>query len=99
MTTVMCNLDIFKAMESWAPKHLAYDWDNVGLQIGSFHKPVKKVMVTLHVLEATVDEAIENKVDLIIAHHPLLFKPMKQVNVDTAKGRIIQKLLQHEISV
>lgn len=99
MTTVMRNLDIFKAMESWAPKHLAYDWDNVGLQIGSFHKPVKKVMVTLDVLEATVDEAIENKVDLIIAHHPLLFKPMKQVNVDTAKGRIIQKLLQHEISV
>ncbi|HLS07959.1 Nif3-like dinuclear metal center hexameric protein [Lentibacillus sp.] len=93
------NTDIFKAMETWVPKHLAYDWDNVGLQIGSFHKPVKKVMVTLDVMEATVDEAIEHDVDLIIAHHPLLFKSMKQVNVDTAKGRIIQKLLQHDISV
>ncbi|WP_010531013.1 Nif3-like dinuclear metal center hexameric protein [Lentibacillus jeotgali] len=99
MTTILRNVDIFKAMESWAPKHLAYDWDNVGLQVGSFDKPVKKVMVTLDVLEATADEAIENNVDLIIAHHPLLFKSMKQVNVDTAKGRIIQKLLQHGISV
>ncbi|WP_188631372.1 Nif3-like dinuclear metal center hexameric protein [Lentibacillus kapialis] len=99
MTTIMRNVDIFKAMESWAPLNLAYDWDNVGLQIGSFHKPVKKVMVTLDVLETTVDEAIENDVDLIIAHHPLLFKPLKQVNVDTPKGIIIQKLLQNNISV
>lgn len=99
MTTITRNADIFKAMETWAPKHLAYDWDNVGLQIGSFHKPVQKVMVTLDILESTVDEAIDQNVGLIIAHHPLLFKSMKQVNVDTAKGRIIQKLLQHDISV
>lgn len=99
MTTVIRNTDVFKAIEQWAPKQLAYDWDNVGLQIGSFHKPVKKVMVTLDVLESTADEAIESNVDLIIAHHPLLFKSMKQINVDTAKGRIIQKLLQHDIAV
>ncbi|QKY69476.1 Nif3-like dinuclear metal center hexameric protein [Lentibacillus sp. CBA3610] len=99
MTATKRNTDVFKAIETWAPKHLAYDWDNVGLQVGSFHKPVKKVMVTLDVLESTADEAIENNVDLIIAHHPLLFKSMKQVNVDTAKGRTIQKLLQHDISV
>ncbi|MFD1363034.1 Nif3-like dinuclear metal center hexameric protein [Lentibacillus salinarum] len=99
MTTITRNTDIFKAMETWAPKHLAYDWDNVGLQVGSFQKPVNKVMVTLDVLESTVDEAIQHGVDLIIAHHPLLFKPMKQVNADTAKGRAIQKLLQHDISV
>ncbi|SFA70621.1 dinuclear metal center protein, YbgI/SA1388 family [Lentibacillus halodurans] len=99
MTAVIRNIDVFKAMEIWAPKHLAYDWDNVGLQLGSFHKPVEKVMVSLDVLESTVEEAIDNNVDLIIAHHPLLFKSIKQLNVDTAKGRIIQKLLQHDISV
>lgn len=58
MTMDTRNTDVFKAIETWAPKHLAYDWDNVGLQIGSFHKPVKKVMVTLDVLESTADEAI-----------------------------------------
>ncbi len=93
------NADVFKRMEAWAPKYLAYDWDNVGMQIGSFQKPVNKVMVSLDVLESTVDEAIANNIDLIIAHHPLLFKPLKQLNMDSPKGRIIRKLLAHDISV
>lgn len=99
MTVTTRNSDIFQLMEKWAPKHLAYDWDNVGLQVGSFNNQVNKVMVTLDVLESVADEAIENNVDLIIAHHPLLFKSVKQVNVDTSQGRIIQKLIQHNISV
>lgn len=86
-------------MEKWAPKSLAYDWDNVGLQVGSYNKPVKKIMVTLDVLESVVDEAIENEVDLIIAHHPLLFKPLNQLNLDNWRGRVIQKLIQHNITV
>lgn len=91
--------NIFKWMEEWAPRTLAYDWDNVGLQIGSYNDPVKKVLITLDVSEAVVEEAIENDVNLIISHHPLLFKPLKQVNLDTSKGRIMQKLLQHQITV
>ncbi|UJL44863.1 Nif3-like dinuclear metal center hexameric protein [Virgibacillus sp. NKC19-16] len=93
------NSDIFNLIEQWAPSSLSYDWDNPGLQIGSYNNTVKKVMVTLDVLESVVDEAIENKVDLIIAHHPLLFKPMKKINIDTPQGRIVQKLMQHNISV
>lgn len=56
-------------------------------------------MVTLDVLESVVDEAIENKVDLIIAHHPLLFKPLKQINIDNWRGRMIRKLIQDDITV
>lgn len=93
------NSDIFQAMENWAPKHLAYDWDNVGLQVGSFQNGVKKVMITLDVLSSVVDEAIENNVDLIIAHHPLFFKSIKQLNIDSSQGNIIQKLIKHNISV
>ncbi|MFB4166495.1 Nif3-like dinuclear metal center hexameric protein [Virgibacillus sp. JSM 102003] len=99
METSTRNSDIFQIMEKWAPTNLAYDWDNVGLQVGSFNNQVTKIMVTLDVLESVVDEAIEKDVDLIIAHHPLLFKSVKQVNVDTSQGRIIQKLIQHNISV
>lgn len=99
MTKEITNSYVFQIMEDWAPQELAYDWDNVGLQIGSFNTPVQKIMITLDVLESVVDEAIENEVDLIIAHHPLLFKPMKQVNIDSPQGRIIYKLLQHDISV
>lgn len=99
VTKTLSNSDVFRIMEQWAPKSLAYDWDNVGLQIGSFNKSAKKIMITLDVLESVVDEAIINKVDLIIAHHPLLFKPTKQVNLDSPQGGIIQKLIHHHISV
>ncbi|MBS3679560.1 Nif3-like dinuclear metal center hexameric protein [Ornithinibacillus massiliensis] len=97
--TQTTNAHIFSLMEKWAPKAFAYDWDNIGLQIGSYNKPVRKIMVTLDVLESVVEEAIENEVDLIIAHHPLLFKPLKEINVDSWRGRIIKKLIQHDITV
>lgn len=93
------NLDIFKLMEAWAPQSLAYEWDNVGLQVGTYSKEVKKIMVTLDVLDSVVNEAVEQNVDLIIAHHPLLFKPMSQINLDTYQGRLIQKLISNNISV
>ncbi|NAP01473.1 Nif3-like dinuclear metal center hexameric protein, partial [Halomonas sp. MG34] len=44
--TKITNKNVFAAMERLAPKSLAYDWDNVGLQVGSFSTPVKKIMVT-----------------------------------------------------
>ncbi|MBX0358742.1 Nif3-like dinuclear metal center hexameric protein [Halobacillus sp. Nhm2S1] len=91
--------DIIREFEKWSPKGLAFDWDNVGLQVGTLNKPVKNIMVTLDVLENVVDEAIEKEVDLIIAHHPLLFVKLNQINLDTPKGRIIQKLIKHDIAV
>ncbi|MFA1820433.1 Nif3-like dinuclear metal center hexameric protein [Virgibacillus oceani] len=86
-------------MEKLAPNTFAYDWDNVGLQIGSYNQDVKRVMVTLDVLESVVDEAIDQDVELIISHHPLLFQSMKQIDTDTPKGRMLQKLIQHNITV
>lgn len=91
--------EIINFFESWSPKSLAYEWDNVGLQVGSLNKNVQKMMITLDVMENVVDEAIENNVDLVIAHHPLLFKPLKEINAEEPVGRIIQKLLKHDITV
>jgi len=99
MKKTLTNSDIFQLIEEWAPTHLAYEWDNVGLQIGTYNNPVTKVMITLDVLESVVDEAIANDVNLIIAHHPLLFKSIKQVNMDTPQGRVMQKLIKHDITV
>lgn len=95
----MKHKDIFQVMEKLAPNHFAYDWDNSGLQIGSYNHEVKHVMVTLDVLESVVDEAIEQDVNLIISHHPLLFQSIKQIDIDTPKGSILQKLIQHHITV
>ncbi|MBO1003504.1 Nif3-like dinuclear metal center hexameric protein [Pseudogracilibacillus auburnensis] len=90
---------IFNALENWAPKRLAYEWDNVGLQIGSTLTKTTKVMITLDVLESVVDEAIENDVNLLIAHHPLLFKSIKNIDVHSIKGKVIEKLIKHDITV
>lgn len=97
--TEINHQQIFEIIESWAPKSLAYDWDNIGLQIGSSHHKTAKIMVTLDVTEAVVDEAITAGVNLIIAHHPLLFAPVKSIDVDSVKGRVIQKLIAHSITV
>ncbi|RLL48061.1 Nif3-like dinuclear metal center hexameric protein [Oceanobacillus piezotolerans] len=93
------HIDIFRYMEEWAPRKLAYDWDSVGLQVGSYNHKVKKVMVTLDVMESVVDEAIAESVNLIISHHPMLFKPLNQLNLDTPKGRMIKKLVENDITV
>lgn len=99
MLSIPTNSDIFNLIEDLAPKRKAYDWDNVGLQIGTYQQQSKKVMITLDVMETVVDEAIENNVDLIIAHHPLLFKPLKKIDTNTPEGRIISKLIRHDITV
>lgn len=90
---------LVQMFEEWAPKHLAVEGDKVGLQVGSLKRPVHKVMITLDVLENVVDEAIENQVDFIFAHHPFLYRSLKVLNLDNEKGRIIEKLLKHNITV
>jgi len=90
---------IIQLFESFAPKHLAVEGDKIGLQIGSLDKEVRKVMVTLDVLEPVVDEAIEHEIDLIIAHHPPIFSPLGQVNDRSAAGRIVMKCVKHDIAV
>lgn len=90
---------IFQTLEKWAPKSLAYDWDNVGLQVGAMNDRTKNVLVTLDVLESTVDEAIEQDVNLIIAHHPMIFKALKSIDFNSPKGRVIKKLIEHNITV
>src|SRR5690625_85387 len=90
---------IIQQLNKWAPASLAYDWDPIGLQIGSIHDKTKNVLVTLDVFEEVVDEAIEHEANLIIAHHPLLFKPLQSIDFSTPKGKIVRKLIQHDITV
>ncbi|WP_226673161.1 Nif3-like dinuclear metal center hexameric protein [Rossellomorea aquimaris] len=90
---------IIQLFEEFAPKHLAEDGDPIGLQIGKLNEKVENVMITLDVLENVVDEAIKNNVKLIIAHHPPLFRPLKALHTDSYQGRMIEKLIKHDIAV
>jgi dinuclear metal center YbgI/SA1388 family protein len=90
---------IIQAFESWSPKSLAVEGDKIGLQIGTLNKPIKKIMVVLDLLDTVVDEAIEEAVDLIIAHHPIIFRPLKAIQTDRPYGKIVEKLIKHDIAV
>lgn len=99
MTNTVKHEKIIEVMENFSPVKLAYDWDNVGLQIGHLQDVTQKVLVTLDVTEGVVDEAIQVGANLIIAHHPLIFKPIKQINRNDRKGQIIEKLIKNDITV
>ncbi|WP_096188374.1 Nif3-like dinuclear metal center hexameric protein [Evansella halocellulosilytica] len=90
---------IIQAFESFSPKSFAVEGDKIGLQVGTLNKPVKKIMIALDVIEPVVDEAIEEGIDLIIAHHPIIFKPIKALRTDQVYGQTIEKLIKHDIAV
>ena len=82
-----------------APKGLAADWDNVGLQVGSYKQEVEKILVALDVNEEVMSEAIENDVDLILSHHPFIFSDLSAIKFDTAVGVLIQKAVKNDIAI
>lgn len=93
------GFEIIEALEQAFPKHLSYEGDPIGLHVGTLNKKVHRVMVALDVLENVVDEAIEKKADLIVAHHPLLFRPVKSICTDHSQGRLLQKALINDIAI
>ncbi|QWC00605.1 Nif3-like dinuclear metal center hexameric protein [Mycoplasmatota bacterium] len=92
-------VEIIKYFESKYPKELAYDWDNVGLQVGTLNMKAKRVLVSLDLTKEVVKEAIEKKVNMIITHHPLIFTPMDKIVFDSPKGWIVKNLIKHNITV
>lgn len=86
-------------MEQLAPKYYAVEHDTIGLQLGTLNKQISRVLVTLDVTEAVVDEAIALEVDLIIAHHAIIFRPLAKIDTDVPAGRLYEKLIKHNIAV
>jgi len=80
-------------------KTLALQGDPVGLQVGKLENDISKALITLDINFDVIDEAIKEKVDLIIAHHPLLFDPVKNILGSDTKGRMLFKLIENNIAV
>ena len=87
------------ALEAWAPLSWAEEWDNCGLQVGRRDKPLNKVMVALTPGEAAIQAAVNAGVDMLLTHHPMIFKPTKSVTTDTVLGQSIIELIQHDINL
>lgn len=91
--------DIVRIMEIIAPPALAEKWDNVGLQVGKRDWPVNTVWLALDPLPSVVAQACEARADMLITHHPLIFRPLESVDFSTPAGSVIQMATQHQLAV
>lgn len=89
--------EIFELLNKFAPVERKMDFDNVGFLVGSGEDEVTKILVALDITDEVVQEAIEEKAQLIVSHHPLFFS-LKSVSDKDATGRKIVNMLKNDIS-
>lgn len=92
-------LDLVNALDLRYPRGWAESWDRVGLVLGDFAAPVTRALAVVDCVPETVDQALAVGADLIVAHHPLLLKPVSSIAPDTYKGRIIHRLIRGDVAL
>ena len=89
--------NILNNLDKIAPFFLQENFDNSGIQFADLVAPVTKILLSLDVTQGVLDEALENKANLIIAHHPLLFSPLKQITKQ--KNPLLYQAITHKINL
>lgn len=95
----MKTKDFISILEKKYPKTLAEEWDNVGLLVGDEEKEIQNILFALDVTEEVIDFAITHSFDMIISHHPPIFRGIKRVLKQDVLGAKIFKLVKHGINV
>ena len=88
---------VIELLEKQSPKSYACDWDNVGLLVGREDKEVQKIYIALDATDEAIEEAIANGADMLLTHHPMIFKGMKRVTQEDFIGRRIIRLIQNDM--
>lgn len=88
-----------KAIESVAPLRLQEEYDNSGLQVGLPEAEVRRVLVTLDITEKVIEEAIEKDCQMVVSHHPLIFRALKQLTDSTWQQRCVSLAIRHGIAL
>lgn len=91
--------DIARLVETWAPPAVAWEKDNVGLNIGDPRRRVNRILVTLDTTPAVVSEAVRLRADLIVSHHPLIFRPLRSIDGRTRDGKMLLTLAEKKIGL
>ena len=91
--------EVVAALDRRYPRDWAEQWDKVGLVLGEFDTAVRRVLCVVDCVPETVDQALAAGADLIVAHHPLLLKPVSSIAPDTYKGRIIHRLIRADVAL
>ena len=90
---------VLSALERFAPLPLQESWDNAGLQIGLTEAEVSGALLCLDVTEQVIDEAVAKNCNLVVSHHPLLFRGLKQVSDANDVQRTVRKAIKHDVCV
>ena len=91
--------EVLSALERFAPLPLQESWDNAGLQVGLTETEVSGALLCLDVTERIVDEAVRKECNLIVSHHPLLFRGLKTISDLTDVQRTVMKTIEQGICV
>ena len=88
---------VIEILEKQSPKSYACDWDNVGLLVGREDKEIQKIYIALDATDEAIEEAIANGADMLLTHHPMIFKGMKRETQEDFIGRRIIRLIQNDM--
>ncbi len=91
--------DVVKILEELVPPKLAEDWDNVGLMLGRMDHPVKRIMFALDFTAEVLEQAIKKNIDLIITHHPAIFKKLTAIRDDEWQSDLLISAAERGIAV
>jgi dinuclear metal center YbgI/SA1388 family protein len=91
--------DFSRYLETLCPPALAEEWDNVGLLVGDPARQAQRVMTCLTITPDSAAEAIAERADLIVTHHPLPFRPSKRITTDTTPGMLLWQLIGAGVSI
>lgn len=91
--------EITSFLETLAPLAYQEDYDNSGLIVGHPDKEISGAIISLDCTESVVDEAIQHGLNLIISHHPIVFKGLKKFNGNTYVERVVMKAIKHDIAL
>lgn len=91
--------EVVSALERFAPLPLQADYDNAGMQIGLTEAEVSGALLCLDVNEQIVDEAIRKGCNLIVAHHPLIFRKLRRITGEDYVQRIVMKAIKNDIAI
>ena len=95
----MIITEFIQKFEKYFPAHLAYKWDNVGLQLGNDSSEITSILLSLDLTLEVLDEAIEKNVNFIIVHHPMIFSPIKSITTGTYQGNLLIKAIKNNINI
>ncbi|HSZ25354.1 MAG TPA: Nif3-like dinuclear metal center hexameric protein [Cytophagaceae bacterium] len=91
--------DIIKQLETLASPVYQEEYDNCGLITGNIHQEVTGILISLDCIESIVEEAIRTRCNLIVAHHPIIFKGLKKINGNNYIERTIIKAIKHDVAI